>query len=249
MAELFDLGSPQQLLQGMREARAAIARDDVIVIPTDTVYGIAANAFSADAVTRLLQAKGRTRQSPPPVLVGDVATFDALASEIPEPIRALLAAHAPGPLTVILPAQPSLQWDLGETHGTVALRVPDHEIVRELLRETGPLAVSSANRHGERAAENAAEASEQLGDEVACILDAGAVAGEASTIVDATGITGGADGRVRIVRQGGLSREAIEAVLGDLLEPQDSAGSDVESSVEATLAEVSAPATPQREGD
>ena len=106
MAELFDLGSPQQLLQGMREARAAIARDDVIVIPTDTVYGIAANAFSADAVTRLLQAKGRTRQSPPPVLVGDVATFDALASEIPEPIRALLAAHAPGPLTVILPAQP-----------------------------------------------------------------------------------------------------------------------------------------------
>lgn len=219
MADLYDLGDPQQLMQGMREARAAIARDDVIVIPTDTVYGIAANAFSAAGVTRLLEAKGRTRQSPPPVLVADVATFDALASEIPEAIRELLAAHAPGPLTVILPAQPSLHWDLGETQGTVALRVPDHAVARELLRETGPLAVSSANLHGKTAPDTAAGAMAQLGERVALILDAGRVGGEASTILDATGLTSGHTAPARIVRQGALPRQAIAEFLGDLLEP------------------------------
>lgn len=224
MPDIYDLTSPQQLLQGMREARAAIARDGLIVIPTDTVYGIAANAFSTEAVRRLLAAKERTRQAPPPVLVGDVATFDALASEIPDPIRELMARVLPGPLTVILPAQPSLQWDLGDTHGTVALRVPNHEVTRELLRETGPLAVSSANRHGQPAPATAAGAVEQLGDRVECVLDAGEVGGAASTIVDATGITSGHDGQVRIVRDGALPRAVIRELLGELLD-DDEAGS------------------------
>jgi tRNA threonylcarbamoyl adenosine modification protein (Sua5/YciO/YrdC/YwlC family) len=134
MPDVYDLSSPQRLLVGMREARAALGLGDVIVMPTDTVYGIAANAFNAEAVTKLLEAKGRDRTSPPPVLVADNATIDALASEVPDEIRELVARYWPGPLTVILPAQPSLQWDLGETHGTVALRIPDNEYARELPR-------------------------------------------------------------------------------------------------------------------
>lgn len=237
MADQYDLSVAQELLKGMREARAALARDEVIVIPTDTVYGVAANAFSAAAVSRLLEAKGRTRQSPPPVLVADVATFDALASEIPQVIRDLLAEHAPGALTVILPAQPSLQWDLGDTQGTVALRVPDHDVARELLRETGPLAVSSANRHGEPAPNTASGAQTQLGDRVALVLDAGEVGGEASTIVDATALTAGNNGKARIVRQGALSRAAIAAILGEALEgdaPDETALSAADSAPDST---------------
>jgi tRNA threonylcarbamoyl adenosine modification protein (Sua5/YciO/YrdC/YwlC family) len=225
MPDVYDLSSPQRLLVGMREARAALGLGDVLVMPTDTVYGIAANAFNAEAVTKLLEAKGRDRTSPPPVLVADNATIDALASEVPDEIRELVARYWPGPLTVILPAQPSLQWDLGETHGTVALRIPDNEYARELLRETGPLAVSSANRHGEPAPNNAADAVEQLGEKVRIFLDAGTVGGAASTIVDATGLTAAERFPARIVRAGALSRDAIAEVLGELLEPEQGTSS------------------------
>lgn len=221
MADIYDLSAPSDLLAGMREAQRALGLGEVVVIPTDTVYGIAADAFKPSAVQALLDAKGRTRQSPPPVLVGSVATIDALASEVPDIIRELFAKHSPGPLTVILPAQPSLNWDLGETHGTVALRVPDHPLTLELLQSTGPLAVSSANKHGEPAPSNAADAVAQLGEDVKIFLDAGEVGGEPSTILDATGLTV-RDQPVpaRIVRQGALSRVAIAEVLGDLLEPE-----------------------------
>lgn len=188
MSDVYDLSAPTDLLAGMREARAAIGRGEPVVIPTDTVYGIAVDAFDPKAVQRLLDAKGRTRQSPPPVLVASPAALDALAEHIPDAIRALFDEFAPGPLTVILPAQPSLQWDLGDTNGTVALRIPDHPLALELLRETGPLAVSSANRHGEPAPATAQGAREQLGDRVALYLDAGEVGGAASTIIDATGL-------------------------------------------------------------
>ena len=235
MSNLYDLADSTQLLAGMREARAAIGRGEPVVIPTDTVYGIAVDAFSPEAVARLLEAKGRTRQSPPPVLVASTAALDALAEQIPDEIRALFDEFAPGPLTVILPGQPSLQWDLGDTNGTVALRIPDHPLALELLRETGPLAVSSANRHGEPAPSTAAAAHEQLGDRVALYLDAGEVGGAPSTIIDATGLTaaaalagptGDADaevalGLVRIVREGALSRELLAARLGELLAPAD----------------------------
>lgn len=224
MADIYNLSAPSELLAGMREAQRALGLGEVVVIPTDTVYGIAADAFKPSAVQALLDAKGRTRQSPPPVLVGSVATIDALASEVPDIIRELFAKHSPGPLTVILPAQPSLNWDLGETHGTVALRVPDHPLTLELLQSTGPLAVSSANKHGEPAPSNAADAVTQLGEDVKIFLDAGEVGGEPSTIIDATGLTV-RDQPVlaRIVRQGALSREAIAEVLGDLLEPEGTA--------------------------
>ena len=160
----------------------AILDGKLIVMPTDTVYGIAADAFKPDAVQRLLDAKGRGRDMPPPVLISVVESLDALATDVPDAGRKLCEEYWPGPLTVICHAQSSLMWDLGETHGTVALRVPDHENTRELLSRTGPLAVSSANLSGHPAALDVYDAEEQLKDSVAVYLDGGeSTGGQPST--------------------------------------------------------------------
>lgn len=237
MTAIFDCSVDSQLLTGMRLARGAIGRGQLVVIPTDTVYGIAADAFSAAAVTALLEAKGRGRTSPPPVLIPGIPTLDALATEIPEAVRQLVAEFWPGGLTVVLHAQPSLQWDLGETRGTVALRMPANPIALELLAETGPLAVSSANLSGMPSATTAAEAEAMLGENVAVYLDGGP-AGEAyeaigerpgdtsSTIIDATGVREG-EGVLRIVRAGVISRERIAAVVGEhMLESEGGVAAD-----------------------
>jgi len=203
----------------MRLARAALGRGELVVVPTDTVYGVAADAFSAAAVQRLLDAKGRTRQSPPPVLIPGIATLDALTPEVPDLVRDLVAEFWPGGLTVILRAQPSLDWDLGETRGTVALRMPDSRIALELLQEVGPLAVSSANLTGSPAAMDAGEAEAMLGASVSVYLDGGRLPrhdGSAdatgSTIVDATGLADG--GTLRIVRHGVIPDAEIARVVG-----------------------------------
>lgn len=215
----------------MRLARSAIGRGALVVIPTDTVYGLAADAFNPEAVQKLLDAKGRGRQSPPPVLIPGIPTLDALAQDVPEPVRALVAEFWPGGLTVVLTAQSSLVWDLGETQGTVALRMPRNQVALDLLAETGPLAVSSANTSGLPSAIDVIGAEEMLGISVAVYLDGGVAgldyepigdrAGDtSSTIVDATGFaTNG--GKLVIVRNGVISRAAIEAVIGDALAPVD----------------------------
>lgn len=214
MAEVFDCSDSSQLLSGTRKARQALGRGELVVFPTDTVYGVAADAFSPDAVQKLLDAKGRGRQSPPPVLIPNTATLAALAAEPNASVSALAEAFWPGALTIITQANPSLHWDLGETGGTVALRIPDHPLALELLQETGPLAVSSANKTGEPAGQTALAAREMLGDTVAVYLEAGGVEndGVASTIIDATSLTEDG-GELRILRQGAVSREAIAAVL------------------------------------
>ncbi len=212
----FDARDSQELETGLEAARAALAENRCIVMPTDTVYGIAADAFSAQAVATLLAAKGRGRSMPPPVLIPQAATLEGLAVDVPDFARELAERFWPGALTLILHAQPSLTWDLGETRGTVALRVPDDEIARDLLRLTGPLAVSSANRTGRPAADTAAAAFEQLGESVEVYLEAGQrpVSGEAlgSTIIDCT-LT-----PPRVVRAGALALEALRAVVPDLLD-------------------------------
>ena len=213
MAPIYDCSVDAELLTGMRLARTAIGRGDLVVIPTDTVYGVAADAFNAAAVQKLIDAKGRTRQSPPPVLIPGIPTLDALAAEVPDEVRALVAAFWPGGLTIILPASPSLAWDLGETRGTVALRMPNHRIALELLSETGPLAVSSANLTGEPAATTATEADRMLGDSVAVYLDGGPSGEIASTIVDATGLLA-PEGKLRIVREGAIAADAIRDLVG-----------------------------------
>jgi tRNA threonylcarbamoyl adenosine modification protein (Sua5/YciO/YrdC/YwlC family) len=218
MDAIFDTAVNAELLTGMRLARQAIAKGQLVVLPTDTVYGLAADAFNVEAVARLLEAKGRDRQSPPPVLIPNIGTLDALASSVPDAVRELAVAFWPGGLTIILDAQPSLAWDLGETRGTVALRVPNNPIALELLAETGPLAVSSANLTGQSAARTAANAHEQLGESVAVYLDGGEAGTEPSTIIDATGLARGTGG-IRILREGVISAAQLRTIVGDILEP------------------------------
>jgi len=221
MPQTFDCQDHAQLLAGMRLARTALARGELVVLPTDTVYGVAADAFSPAAVQRLLDAKGRTRQSPPPVLVSGVNTLEALAASVPDAVHRLVEAFWPGGLTIVLEAQPSLAWDLGETAGTVALRMPSNPVTLELLQDTGPLAVSSANLTGRPAATSAAAALEMLGDSVSVYLDGGESGEQSSTIIDATRL-GTADERIVVLRDGAVSREAIRGVVGDLLrEPRE----------------------------
>jgi L-threonylcarbamoyladenylate synthase len=209
----YDTSDSVALLTGMRLARQAIGRGELVVIPTDTVYGIAADAFAPAAVQRLLDAKGRDRTAPPPVLIPGIPTLDALAETVPDEVRALVAEFWPGGLTVILRARRTLDWDLGDTRGTVGLRMPAHPIALELLAETGPLAVSSANTTGDPAATTAAAAEAMLGDEVAVYLEAGASGDAASTIVDATGLESPA-GKLRIVRSGAIADADIVRVVG-----------------------------------
>lgn len=209
----YDTSDPAALLTGMRLARQAIGKGELVVIPTDTVYGVAADAFSPAAVQRLLDAKGRDRTAPPPVLVPGIPTLDALAEVVPDEARALVTEFWPGGLTVVLRARRTLDWDLGETRGTVALRMPSHPIALELLAETGPLAVSSANTTGVPAATTAAAAEEMLGDAVAVYLEAGAGGEVGSTIVDATGLESPA-GKLRILRSGVIPDEEIVRIVG-----------------------------------
>ncbi|WP_448073047.1 L-threonylcarbamoyladenylate synthase [Georgenia yuyongxinii] len=214
---VYDCQEPTERTTGLDEAVHALGRGALVVLPTDTVYGIAAEAFDARAVAGLLAAKGRGRQMPPPVLVGTVETLDGLATEVPAVVRDLVGKFWPGPLTVICLAQPSLAWDLGDTDGTVALRMPADQTTLALLRRTGPLAVSSANLSGQPSAHTAAQAVAYFGDKVAVYLDAGRTGGgTASTIVDATGE------RLTILREGALSRAELAAVAPELAEEPES---------------------------
>jgi len=210
----YDCADPVQRERGLSRAAAALRRGSLVVLPTDTVYGLAADAFSPEAVTGLLAAKGRGRQMPPPVLVPDLRTLDGLATAVPRTVRDLVEGFWPGALTVVCRAQPSLTWDLGETRGTVALRMPLHPVALELLARTGPLAVSSANLTGSPSATTCAGAEEQLGDAVSVYLDGGpSPAGEASTIVDAT------TSPPRVLRVGALSVDLLREVVPDLAGP------------------------------
>ena len=227
MERIYDCSVDTDLLTGMRLAKASLGRHELVVLPTDTVYGLGCDAFSAKGVAALLAAKGRGRQSPPPVLIPNIATMRALAETVPDAALALANTFWPGALTMILRSQPLLTWDLGETKGTVALRMPDHKIALALLEEVGPLAVSSANLTGEPAAVTCAQAEAYLGKSVKVYLDGGpSPKGEASTIVDLTDLRYETDakgnqvevGKIRIVRKGALSTAKIRSVVGDLLE-------------------------------
>lgn len=192
-------------------AVAAVTAGECIVLPTDTVYGIAANALDAIAVQRLLDAKRRGRDMPPPVLLAEPALLPSLTSEVSGAAEALAEAFWPGALTLIVRAQHALRMELGDRGQTIAVRVPDHEFARRLLRRTGPLAVSSANLSGHPAALTAAEARDQLGDTVAVYLDGGTCADQTpSTIIDVSG-----EGVV-VLRAGRLSESALRAVVPEI---------------------------------
>jgi L-threonylcarbamoyladenylate synthase len=227
MERIYDCSVDTDLLTGMRLAKVSLGRHELVVMPTDTVYGIGCDAFSAKGVEALLAAKGRGPQSPPPVLIPNTQTLHALAESVPDVAVRLAETFWPGALTMILRAQPSLNWNLGETRGTVALRMPDHKIALALLEEVGPMAVSSANLTGEPAATTCQQAEAYLGSSVSVYLDGGtSPKGEASTILDLTSIVDSYDadggltttGTIKIVRRGALRPEQIRSIAGSLLE-------------------------------
>jgi len=200
MSSWFDCADDVQRNEGLAAAVNAVLAGELVVLPTDTVYGIGADAFSPAAVRRLLAAKGRGRDMPPPVLVGTVRAATALVDDLGPDGQRLIDEFWPGGLTIVCRAARSLSWDLGETKGTVAVRMPEDPIALDLLRETGPMAVSSANLSGSPSATTAADARDQLGESVSVYLDGGKVAGGvASTIVDLTG------SRPRLLRRGAIS--------------------------------------------
>jgi L-threonylcarbamoyladenylate synthase len=209
MADIFDCADPDQRSRGIVSAVAALKAGRLVVLPTDTVYGIGADAFDSTAVDALLAAKGRGRDMPVGVLVGSWHTIEGLVYGMPDGARDLVRAFWPGALSLVVVQAPSLRWDLGDAHGTVMLRMPLHPVAIELLREVGPMAVSSANVSGQPAAVDADEARRQLGDLVDTYLDAGPSAQQAaSTILDLSGNT------PRILREGPVSTERIAEVLG-----------------------------------
>ncbi|MHA6627697.1 L-threonylcarbamoyladenylate synthase [Pseudonocardia sichuanensis] len=209
MASTYDCADPDQRAEGLAAAARAVRAGRQVVLPTDTVYGIGCDAFSASAVRGLLTAKQRGPDMPVPVLVGSWTTVDGLVQGVPKAARDLIEAFWPGGLSLVLRHAPSLKWDLGSTKGTVMLRMPLHPVALELLRDVGPMGVSSANVSGQPPASSAAQAREQLGEKVAVYLDGGP-SGEpiASTVIDLTGDD------PRVLRGGAVSSAEVAEVLG-----------------------------------
>jgi len=206
--DVYDCADPHRRAAGIAAAISAVKAGQLVVVPTDTVYGIGADAFDPAAVESLLAAKGRGPDMPVGVLVGSWRTIDGLVFTVPDAARTLIRAFWPGALSLVVTAAPSLPWNLGDTGGTVMLRMPLHPVAIEVLRAIGPMAVSSANVSGRPAAGTAAEAREQFADRAAVYLDAGPAAQQAaSTIVDLTGAG------PRILRTGPVSVERVAAVL------------------------------------
>lgn len=200
LTQVFDCTTDAEHDEGLEAAAAALRRGELVVMPTDTVYGVAADAFNPGAVDALLAAKGRGRDMPVPVLVANQEMLVALVGELPEAAKALTSAHWPGALTVVVRHTPHLSWDLGDARGTVAVRMPDDELALALIARTGPLAVSSANRSGHPPATTMMAARLQLGASVAVYLDGGPrPSGTPSSIVDLTGDA------PRLLREGALS--------------------------------------------
>jgi L-threonylcarbamoyladenylate synthase len=211
VADVYDCSDPEARATGLDAAAAAIADGRLVLLPTDTVYGVAADAFTPAAVTSLLAAKNRGRTMPVPVLIGEASTLAGLVLHLPSVANDLAQAFWPGGLTLVVEHAPSLAWDLGDAEGTVAVRLPDDDLTRDLLRRTGPLAVSSANRSGRPAATTAQEAEAQLGAHAAVVLDGGPRAeSAASTIVDCTGPV------PRVLRVGAIPVERLREVVPEI---------------------------------
>ena len=209
MSTWFDCSDETQRTEGLAAAATSVLSGELVVLPTDTVYGVGADAFSPAAVTRLLAAKGRGRDMPPPVLVGSTRAASALVEDLGPWGQQLIDEFWPGGLTIVCRAQRTLNWDLGDAKGTVAVRMPQDPVTLDLLKETGPMAVTSANLTGKPAATTAEQAREQLGDAVAVYLDGGPSAGGlASTIVDLTGDV------PRLLRQGAISIGRLREIAG-----------------------------------
>jgi L-threonylcarbamoyladenylate synthase len=178
-----------------------------VVLPTETVYGVAALPSVPGATARLFALKGRPDTVPLAVLVADVDQAAEVAELDGAVARRLAERYWPGPLTLVLRRRPeAAAFELGGRPETVGIRCPDHDLVRAIAGRVGPIATTSANRHGEPTPLTAAEAATALAGAVAVIVDGGTCAGVPSTVVDCT------DDGLSILRAGSLSEAAVWAV-------------------------------------
>jgi tRNA threonylcarbamoyl adenosine modification protein (Sua5/YciO/YrdC/YwlC family) len=229
----FDCADPAGRRRGLESAAAAVQSGLLVVLPVESSYALACDAFSPSAVADLLRLKGDPARRPPAVAVPTVRTLDGLAADVPAATRALAEAFWPGMLTIVCTAQPTLRWDLGDSRGTVSLRMPVHPLALELLSRTGPLAFTTAAPTGTPAPRECDEALELLGDDVETYLDAGPAPWTAtSTVVDGRGEV------PRVVRLGGVTVEELRSVVPDVdvpaaLLPQDDPARQVERTQEA----------------
>jgi L-threonylcarbamoyladenylate synthase len=213
---LYDCRTTADRDRGIAAAVEAVKSGELAVFPTDTVYGIGADAFTPHAITALHTARSATQPAPPPVLVGSRHTLDGLVYSLPKAARDLADAFWPGALTILVEHSPSLQWDLGDTGGQVAVRMPLHPVALEVLREVGPMAVTTANKIGQPAPSTADEAREQLEYSVRIYLEAGPAADPTpSTFVDVSGDV------PRVLRAGAIPFEKLRDVVPDLLAPEE----------------------------
>ena len=209
MSRTVDATDPQNREAALDAAANAVSGGRLVVLPTDTVYGIGCDAFDNEAVAALLRAKGRGSDMPVPVLVPSWSTIEGLVREYTYNMRKLVEAFWPGGLSMVVHQAPSLPWNLGDTRGTVLLRMPNQPLALELLREVGPMAVSSANISGNAPATKIHQARQQFGSAVPVYLDGGeAEIGEPSTIIDIS------SGHPVILREGAITPERIGEVLG-----------------------------------
>lgn len=186
-------------------ALAVLRSGGIAGVPTDTVYGLAADPFRAGATDRLFKIKQRPRTFELPVLVADVEQALTLTASVPEGAERLMARFWPGALTVVLPRRPDLNADLGSDDATIGLRCPDHPVPLALCRAAGPIATTSANRHGEAPATTASALAIMMGSCVEVVLDGGPCTGSPSTVVDCTGA------EPRLLRAGRLPWEDVMA--------------------------------------
>jgi tRNA threonylcarbamoyl adenosine modification protein (Sua5/YciO/YrdC/YwlC family) len=185
----------------------ALSGGDIVAVPTDTVYGLAADPFHTGASDRLFRLKGRPRRVELPVLVASEEQALALCTAVPSSARALMERYWPGPLTIVLPRRPDLDADLGEEDATIGIRCPAHPVPLAICARMGPIATTSANRHGEPPSTTAAGVAQVLGAELALVLDAGTCDEPSSSVVDCTGDA------PRMLREGRLSAAEIIAAL------------------------------------
>ena len=214
MSRTYDCTDPAQRSRGIAAAVRAVRRGKLVVLPTDTVYGVGCDAFNETAVNLLLAAKGRGPDMPVPVLVASPGMLAGISAQAGGLVKKLTEAFWPGALTIVCEQQPTLKWNLGNTSGTVAVRMPLHPIAIELIRETGPMGVSSANRTGQAPARSGPQAREQLGDAVSVYLDSFPTEDDVpSTIVNVTGEV------PTVLREGAITLDELREVVPETAAP------------------------------
>ena len=201
--DLISLESPQAIDQ----AAEIIQAGGVLAFPTDTVYGIGVSVFNKEAIEKIYQVKGRSSLKAIPILISDPGEKDLVTPPARDAVQKIINHFWPGALTLVLPLLPGLPDNLSPTP-TVGLRVPDHQLTRDLLRKTGPLAATSANLSGQPSALTADEVLLQLEGRIDLVLDGGpAPGGQASTVLDCTGDT------LKVLREGPIKWEKIQQII------------------------------------